>query len=71
MLGDQHRQVIKLLRNNNNLVISKPDKGACVVLLDHVDYVNKMLQILNDEKKFKKLGPVETCDHRSKISKAT
>ena len=24
--GDQHRRVIKLLRNNNNLVISTPDK---------------------------------------------
>ena len=33
--GDQHRWVIKLLRNNNNLVISKPDKDAGVVLLDH------------------------------------
>ena len=34
--GDQHRRVIKSLRNNNNLIISKPDKGAGVVLLDHV-----------------------------------
>ena len=29
--GDQHRRVIKSLRNNNNLVISKPDEGAGVV----------------------------------------
>ena len=49
--GDQHRCVIKSLRNNNYLVISKPDKGAGVVLLDYVDYVNKMLLILNDDKK--------------------
>ena len=30
--GDQHRRVIKSLRNDNNFVISKPDKGAGVVL---------------------------------------
>ena len=64
---DQHRCVIKSLRNNNYLVISKPDKGAGVVLLDHVDYVNKMLMILNDDSKFTKLGPVETRDHTTSI----
>ena len=58
--GDQHRRVIKSLRNDNNLVISK---GAGVVLLGHDDYVNKMLLILNDNTKFIKLGPVEVCDH--------
>ena len=63
----QNRRVIKLLRNNNNLVISKPDKGAGVVLLDHADYVNKMSLIQNDDTKFKKLGPVETCDHTTSI----
>ena len=73
--GDQHRWVIKLLRNNNNLVISKPDKGAGVVLLDHTDYVNENLLILNDDTKLKKnisgqnLWPHHF--HRSKISKAT
>ena len=51
--GDQHRSVVKLLRNNNNLVISKPDKGAGV-LLYHADYVNKMSLILNDDTKFLK-----------------
>ena len=64
--GELHRHVIKLLRNIN-LLISKPDKGAAVVLLDHVDYVNKMLLILNDDTKFTKLVPVETCDHTTSI----
>ena len=64
---DKHRRVIKSLRNNNNLVISKPDKGAGVVLLDYDDYVNKMLLILNDDTKFVKFGPVETCDHTTSI----
>ena len=59
--GDQHHRVIKLLQNNN-LVISKPDKGAGVVLLDHVDHVNKMLLFLNDDTKFTKLGPVTSIE---------
>ena len=59
--GDHHRRVIKSLRNDNNLVIFKPDKGAGVVLLDHDDYINKMLLILNDNTKLIKLGPMEAC----------
>ena len=37
------------------------------VLLDHADYDNKMSLILNDDTKFKKLRPVETCDHTTSI----
>ena len=50
--GDQNHRVIKSLRNNNNLIISKPDEGAGVVLLYQVDYVNKMLLILNNDTTF-------------------
>ena len=64
---DQDCCVIKSLRNNNNLVISKPDKGAGVVLLDHDDYVSKMLLILHDNTKSIKLCPVEICDHTTSI----
>ena len=64
---NEHRRVIKSLRNDNNLIISKPDKGAGVVLLDHDDYVNKMSLILNDSTKLIELGPVETCVHTTSI----
>lgn len=57
--GKQHHRVTKSLRNNHNLVITKPDKDAGVVLLDHSDYILKMDSILNDTSKFLKLGPVE------------
>lgn len=39
------------------MVITKPDKGAGVVLLDYADYV-----ILDDTSKFLKLRPMETHD---------
>ena len=73
--GDQHHRVVESLRDNNSLVISKPDKGAGVVLLDHADYVNKMSLTLNDDTKFKKIRSARNLwphhFHRSKISKVT
>lgn len=53
----------KIVKSNNDIYISKPDTGAGVVRLDRVDYIQKMLIILNDSEKFLKIGPVETCDN--------
>ena len=46
---------IKSLRNNQNLVICKPDKGNGVVALNKKEYVGRMNVILNDQLKFKKM----------------
>ena len=54
--------VIKTLRQDSSLVITRPDKGSGVVILNHHDYVDKMSVILNDKDKFEKLGPVATHD---------
>ena len=37
------------LWKNNNLVITRPDKGNATVVLNRQDYVKKMLIILNDK----------------------
>ena len=58
--------MIKELRSNKDIVITRPDKGAGVVLLDRCDYVQKMSSILDDENKFEKLGPTTTHDDTSK-----
>ena len=55
------------LQQNKHLVISKPDKGSGVVLLNRKDYVNKMKIILGDTTKFKLLGPVSTFDRTQKV----
>ena len=49
-------QAIKSLRTNEEILITKPDKGAGVVILNKNDYSNKMKTILNDTTKFLILG---------------
>ena len=58
---DLHREyliAVKSLRNNDNIVIFKPDKGAGVVILDKQDY-NLMAHILNDTINFKIISNAE------------
>ena len=38
--------------NNKNIVIQKSDKGKSVVIVDKVDYLDKMEKLLNDTQKF-------------------
>ncbi|MEC8569013.1 MAG: reverse transcriptase domain-containing protein, partial [Pseudomonadota bacterium] len=60
----------KTLRNNKSIVITKPDKGSGVVVLDRNDYTSKMNDILCDGSKFKSLGPVNEFDFTAKVEKA-
>ena len=46
---------LKNLSKNKNIVILRPDKGNGVVILDLVDYSNKVESLLSDASKFKKL----------------
>ena len=53
------KEDIKLLdnlKNDNNIVIVKPDKGNGVVILDRNDYNKKMNDILQDNTKFQRLN---------------
>lgn len=47
-------------------MITEPDKGSVVVILNRDNCVNKMMSILEDKEKFIRLGPVESSD-KSKI----
>ena len=51
-LSKEELAVIRELRRNENVVISRPDKGNGVVVLNKADYLKKMEAILADEKKF-------------------
>ena len=48
-------KVLDRLRNKSDLVITKPDKGNGVVILNRKDYDNMIFDILNDVSKFKKI----------------
>ena len=57
---------IKSLRSNKAILITKPDKGSGVVILNKSDYMNKIECILSDISKFKLLGPVSEFDKTGK-----
>ena len=43
------------LRNDNSIIITRPDKGNGVVIINRLDYLNKMKQLISgDDSKFKK-----------------
>ena len=63
------RKSIKSLKINKDLIITKPDKGSGIVLLDRKEYVEKMLRIISDTTKFEHLGPVDTHDRTAKREK--
>ena len=44
------------LRNDDSIIITKPDKGNGIVIVNKLDYLNKMKQLISDETKFKKLA---------------
>ena len=43
------------LRKDDSIIITKPDKGNGVVIVNKLDYLNKMKLLVSDETKFKKL----------------
>ena len=60
-------RAINSLRKNDDIIITKPDKGSGVVLLNKSDYVDKMNKILDDQSKLKRLGPVSSDDNTASI----
>ena len=46
--------ILKKLRNNPDIVITKPDKGNGVVIMDAVDYNKRMMEMISDPTKFEK-----------------
>ena len=51
-LNKKDIDILKELGNNKNVIVTKPDKGNGVVIMNREDYVEKMLHILEDNSKF-------------------
>ena len=66
ILKAPHFQTAKSLKNNSDIYITKPDKGAGVVILNKSEYIDKMNVILSDKTKFKNLGTVIASDNTIK-----
>ena len=48
--------ILKKIRNNQSIIILKPDKGNGVVIMDKQSYLNACYEIINDTSKFKPLS---------------
>ena len=60
-------QATRSLRCNENIHVTKPDKGSGVVIMNKSDYIPKMDFILQDNSKFENLGPSSEFDNTAKI----
>ena len=55
-LSKEEFLALQNLRKNKNIVIQKSDKGNSVVVVDKADYLDKMVNLLNDIPKFEKIN---------------
>ena len=62
----QH-QVLRNLRKNKDIVITKPDKGNGVVILDGKHYNNAIEEIISDTSKFEKLNEDSTMKREASL----
>ena len=60
-------QATRSLECNENIHVTKPDKGSGVVIMNKIDYILKMNFILQDISKFENLGPFSEFDNTAKI----
>ena len=67
-LNDKHMAAIRKIKNDKDIIISRPDKGNGVVVMQRSDYNDKMNAILADASKFQLLGLTETHDVHPKFT---
>ncbi|CAF2442037.1 unnamed protein product [Rotaria sp. Silwood2] len=65
----RYRRLLQNLKNDKSIVVTRPDKGRGVVLLDKVDYLSKMHSLLNDTAKFSFLSHDPTITRETKLIK--
>ena len=56
--NDRRIEILKGLKDDDSIIITRPDKGKGVVIIDKEEYDNKMEVILEDTTKFKLLKTV-------------
>ena len=67
LMNKESLQAIKSLHSNQDILITKPDEGSGVVIMNKKDYVSKMESILNHQSKFCRLRPAPDNDNTVKI----
>ena len=62
----EHFQAMQSLHGNEQILITKPDKGSGVVILSKSDYIKKMGSILYYKARFLGMGSVDLHDNTAK-----
>ena len=64
-----NHHVLRNLRKNKDIVITKPDKGNGVVILDRKLYNNAIEEIISDTSKFEKLNEDPTLKSEASLQR--
>ena len=64
----QHH-VLRNLKKNKDIVITKPDKGNGVIILDQKPYNNAIEEIISDTSKFEKLNEDPTLKREASLQR--
>ena len=67
-LSKHEREALKNIKDNENIVVVKADKGNTIVIMNKVDYIKKMNDILQDESKFTPLKKDQTKTFERKLN---
>ena len=62
-------KILKNLHKNSNIVSLKPDKGDGVVVLKRADYIEGILNIINETHEFKELDNYPTIIRETKLQR--
>ena len=65
----QKHRILKRLQQNKDIVITRPDKGNGVIILDRTEYSKMVYEIVNDSSKFLKLEGDKTISREAKLQK--
>ena len=60
-------KILSRLKKNKNIVITKPDKGSGVVILDRILYDKAINELINDKTKFRKLDSDVTLKRENSL----
>ncbi|CAF5026326.1 unnamed protein product [Rotaria sp. Silwood1] len=69
-IGVEHRKTFSTLRSltkNKSIIVTRPDKGRGVVIMDREDYVKKMNKILDDRSAFTLINYDPTLDNENEL----
>ena len=66
-LNKEEREAVKTLGKDNNITILPADKGRCTVVLDKIDYDEKVSALLNDTNTYELLKWDPSSGYRKKV----